>query len=143
MRKKINALLLIGIIGSVVCGSHFAVTYGRALWGPSDIWWTPISMALPLDETTQEFNILVSNELLQDHLKRRSLTATDLEGKSYQVVSDDIEVRLNNWHKVKASFLHSAVFAAFMLGVSITCLILGAVQVLTRRDGRKETGELL
>lgn len=138
MQKSVNPLLLVGIIGTIVAGFHFGVEYGRAMWGSRDIWWTPKSVAFPLDKTRQEFELFLSGELLQDHLERSSLSATDSNGKSYQIVPDDIEVRLNNWHKVKASFLNSAVFSAFMLGVSSTCLVMGVMQLLARRKKNRE-----
>jgi len=137
MKRDINALLLIGIIGAAVLGPQFAVQYGRATWGDKDIWWTPASLALPLQETKQEFRVFLSGEPLQGHLERGSLSATDPNGRSYQVVSEDIRVRLNNWNKVRASHLHSAVLSAFMLGVSVTFLLLGVLQFATRR--RRQT----
>jgi hypothetical protein len=136
MKKKINALLLIGVIGTAILAPQFAVKYGRAMWGNKDIWWTPGSLAYPLDETKQEFRLFLSDELLEDHLARGSLSAMDSKGRSYPVVSKDIKIRLNNWNKVKASFLHSAVFLALMLGVSITCLILGVAQLVTKSKPR-------
>jgi hypothetical protein len=133
MKKKINVLLFIGIIGTAIFAPQFAAKYGQAIWGNKDIWWTPNALALPLHETKQEIGLFLSNELLQDHIKRGSLYAKDSQGKSYQVASKDIKIRLNNWNKVKASLLHVAVFLAFMSGVSITCLILGVAQFIIRR----------
>lgn len=137
MKKKFNAFLLIGIIGISVLGFQFAVHYGRAMWGNKDMWWTPMSLALPLHETTKYFKIFLSDELLQDHIKRGSLSATDQAEQSYQVVSKDIKIRLNNWNKIKASFLHSSVYSAFLLGVSATFLVLGIVQLLTKRKEKQ------
>lgn len=133
MKREINALLLIGIIGTAVAGSQFAVNYGRATWGDKDIWWTPASLALPLEDTKHQFRIFLSGEPLQNHLEEGSLSATDSSGQSYRVVAEDLRVRLNNWNKVKASHLHSAVLSAFMLGVSLTCLFLGVLQSVTSR----------
>jgi hypothetical protein len=138
MKKRVNALLVIGITGTIVLGFHFGVQYGRAMWGNRSIWWTPKVMAVSLDETRQYFELFLSNELLQDHLKRRSLSATERNGKTYQVVPEDIKIRLNNWYKVKASFLNSAVFSAFMLGISVTCLILGLAQLRKPREPNPE-----
>ncbi|RPH51706.1 MAG: hypothetical protein EHM85_05725 [Desulfobacteraceae bacterium] len=134
MNKKINALLLIGIIGTTTAGFQFAAKYGQVMWGNKDIWWTPMSLALPLHKTTQEFQIFINGELLHDHLDHGSLAATDKAGQSHRVVSDDIKIRLNNWYKTEASLLHSAVFAAFLLGSSLTFLILGIAQLAARRE---------
>jgi hypothetical protein len=138
MKKRVNSLLIIGITGTIVLGFHFGVQYGRATWGNHTIWWTPKAMAVSLDETRQYFELFLSNELLQDHLKRRSLSATERNGKTYQVVPEDIKVRLNNWYKVKASFLNAAVFSAFVLGVSVTCLILGLARMRMRGEQKSE-----
>ena len=99
---KFNAWLLIGIIGISLFGSQFGIRYGRAVWGDPYIWWTPKTMALALNDTRQDFEIFLNDELLQNHLERGSLSAADLKGQSSRVVSDDITVRLNNWHKSKA-----------------------------------------
>ncbi len=133
MKSKINALFIIGIIGISVFGSHFGVQYGRAVWGNKDIWWTPMSMALPIEETVQDFQIFIGGNLLQEHLEQRSLTVRDANSRTYQVVSEDIKVRLNNWHEVKTDFLHSAVFSGILLGISLACLILGLAEFIRNR----------
>ncbi|MBN1907699.1 MAG: hypothetical protein JW927_21660 [Deltaproteobacteria bacterium] len=126
--RRINAWLIIGIIGVCVFGYNFGIQYGRAMFGPKDMWWTPKAMALPLEQTSQEFELFVNDELLQSRIKQGTLLAIDREGKTYPVVSEDVSVRLNNWHKIKASFLHSAAFTALLLGISLMSLIIGAIQ---------------
>jgi len=101
------------------------------VWGKGDMWWTPRSMALPLSETRNNFELLVSGDLLQDHLARGSLSAIDSQGERYRLASEDVEVRLNNWQKVKSSMLHSAVLSAFMLGFSLLSLIVGVRQFVS------------
>jgi hypothetical protein len=140
MMRKLNPWLIIGIIGVSVFGSQFGIHYGRAVWGRSDIWWTPKSMALPFNDTRRQFEIFLNDELLQNHLERGSLSATDLKGQPYHVVSDDITVRLNNWHKIKASRLHSAVFMALLLGISLMSLIVGMTQFFA---GNKDNAKYL
>ena len=133
--RKTNALLLIGIIGTVTGGTMFGIQYGRAMWGRSDIWWTPRQLALPLAETRQDFELRIGDRPLQDHLQQRSLTAVAPDGQRYTVVSEDVRVRLNNWPRVRNSWLQSAVYAAFMLGASAACLVLGLV--LGRADSSR------
>lgn len=129
--RKTNGFLIVGIIGVSVLGSHFGIEYGRAVWGNNNMWWTPKSMALPLFKTRKNFELFISGELLQDHLDRRSLSATDAKGERYDLVPDDIYVRLNNWQKVKSSMLHTAVWIAFMLGISVMSLIVGVKQFIS------------
>jgi hypothetical protein len=131
--RKINALLIIGITGSIIFGIQFTIHYGRTIWGNKDMWWTPMSMALPLSKTDQKFKLFLKDELLQDYIKQGALSATGPNGKTYCVATEDFKIRLNNWNKTKASFLQSAVFAAFFLGISITCLILGITQFFSKK----------
>jgi hypothetical protein len=139
MKGRINALLIIGIIGTAVTGFQFATQYGQAMCGNKDIWWTPASLALHLAETKNEFQISIGGELLQGHIDRGSLSATDKDGKQYRVVSEDIKIRLNNWSKTKASILTNAVISAFALGASLVFLILGIAQkVAKRKDCEKD-----
>jgi hypothetical protein len=72
-------------------------------------------------------------ELLQDHVARGALSVAKEKGGTEAVAPEDISVRLNNWQKVRGSFLHSAVYAAGMRGASITCLILGVVQAVRKK----------
>lgn len=138
MTKKINSLLLIGIIGTVVFGTQVAVYYGRAIWGNSDMWWTSKSLALSLDETKEQLRLFLGDELLQDHIDRRSLSVIKPNGRTYKVASSDIKIRLNNWQKIKASFLNISVYAAFMLGVSNTCFVLGVFKWIKEGKGNLE-----
>jgi hypothetical protein len=133
MRKSVNPLFLIGLLGTIVIGSQFAVQYGRALWGDRDIWWTPKAMALSLDETKRAFELYVCGIPLRAHLARGSLTAAEVGGKPHRVAPGDVTVRLNNWHKIQASLFHGAIPSAFLLGASITCLAAGLVQWRARR----------
>jgi len=137
MSRNINPLLLIGIIGVTVFGSHFGAQFGRAVWGNQDIWWTPKSMALTLDETKDSFQVLIGGEPLARRLEAGALLAVGPQGERYKIVPGDIGVRLNNWPRVKASFLNAAVCSAFMLGVSFACLVLGLTQIIqARRPGK-------
>lgn len=130
---KINGFLIAGIIGVAVIGSHFGVQYGRAVWGSNDMWWTPKAMALTLSETRHNFELFVRGDLLQNHLKKGTLSAIDSQGESYRLVPEDIQVRLNNWYKVKSSMLHSAVLAAFLLGISVMSLVVGVKQLVVEK----------
>jgi len=128
MRRKLNLLLMIGLIGTPIAGTQFGMDYGRALWGETQIWWTPAAMALPLEQTGGHFQLLIDGEPLGNHLARHSLTALGSEGLAYFVTPDMVRVRLNNWPEVQAGMLHMAVYSALGLGVSLTCLVLGLIE---------------
>ena len=128
MKRKMNLLLIIGLVGTPIAGTQFGLDYGRAIWGETQIWWTPLQLALPLEQTSNQFQILLDNEPLANHLTRNSLTALGAEGLAYFVTPEMVRVRLNNWPQVQAGMLHMAVYSALALGVSLTCLIAGAVE---------------
>ncbi len=135
MRKtKLNALLIIGIIGIFTCGSNFAVQIYRAFGGNQDIWWTAKTMPLTIDETKESFELSINGKTIQKHLSEGTLLALNDNGNQKPVVSGDISVRLNNWNKVRASILNNALFSSVLFGASITMLIMGLIQVLNRRS---------
>lgn len=94
-------------------------------------------MALPVNATRNEFEMILKDELLQDHLKRGSLSVTDRDGQLMSVGPDDVVVRLNNWHKTKASFLHVAVYLALLFGASLMSLVVGLVKMFVRRNANR------
>jgi len=131
MKRKMNLLMIIGLVGTPIAGTQFGLDYGRAIWGAPQVEWTPIEMALPLEQTSGSFQLLLDNEPLADHLARNSLTALGSEGLAYFVTPEMVRVRLNNWPQIqawKAHLLHMAVYSALGLGVSLTCLIVGLVE---------------
>jgi hypothetical protein len=140
MKNTWKPFLLIGMIGIFTCGSQFAAKYIQAIWGNQNIWWTPMQMALSLDETKNDFAIFISGETLQKHIDRGSLSATDQSGKPYRVVPADIKVRINNWYQTKASLLHWSVYLALFLGSCITFFGIGLAQwiVHRRRTNQRE-----
>ncbi|RJP44878.1 MAG: hypothetical protein C4548_05405 [Desulfobacteraceae bacterium] len=132
MRKQMNPLLLIGLIGVFVVGSIFVEKYWQATRSEPNMWWTPMSMALQLDETRSHFELFIRGELLQNHIRDGSLSLVSPDGASTPVTSDDIRVRLNNWPAVHASFLSSAILPAFLFGVSLSCLAAGIILLRKR-----------
>ena len=135
MRRRLHPLLLAGLIGTAVSGSIFAEQYGGAVWGRSDIWWTPMELALPLPAAGKNFELYIGGELMQRQVERGALAVQDKNGALRPVAPAEIKVRLNNWQKIRAERLHGAVFAALSLGISTTCLVMGIVGHV---QGRKE-----
>lgn len=113
MQRKFNELLIIGLGGTIFFGSFFAGEYLGASESNKDSWWTPMTMALSLDQTRPEFELYLKKELLQKHIEKGTLlVANDGENLS-KLVLGDIKIRLNNWNKVKAEKLKYAVITAF------------------------------
>jgi len=107
-KRRINAYLLIGLIGVFTIGSTLFTHVYRAFWGERDIWWTPPSMSLKAEETGNNFAITIGGKLLQKHLAEGTLFGVDPNGGQYRVVSKDVGVRVNNWDRVKAFTLPAA-----------------------------------
>lgn len=133
MNKRINALLLIGLIGTLTIGTSFVVDVYRAFWGENRIWWTPQALRLPIEETRNHFELYIAGESLRKHLSEGTLFSVDEKGEQYRIVSKDISVRLNNWDKVKASILTNTTMSGFGFGVAITLLVIGLIQVLAKK----------
>jgi hypothetical protein len=135
MKKQINALIIIGIIGAAVFGSQVAVKYSEANWGNKDIWWTPMSLALPIDETRNEFEIYIKGDLLQKHLERGAISVAGKTGHAAEVIApDNVKVRLNNWNKIRAEKLNSAMLTSFLLGVCLASLVMGVFQYVAKKQ---------
>ncbi|MGX9726250.1 MAG: hypothetical protein ACTFAK_02675 [Candidatus Electronema sp. VV] len=133
MRRRLHPLLLAGLIGTTVSGSLFAGQYGGAVWGRSDIWWTPMELALPLPAAAKEFELYLGDELMQRQVERGALAVQNENGAMRPVAPAEIKIRLNNWQKIRAERLHGAVFAALSLGISLTCLVFGIARHLRER----------
>jgi hypothetical protein len=127
-QRRMNPLLLMGLIGVFTIGSTLAAQVYRAFWGDKGIWWTPPGMSLKVEETGNDVAISIGGKLLQKHLAEGTLFAVDPNGTQYRVVSRDVGVRLNNWERVKASLLTTATLSSFCFCVSLTLLILGLIQ---------------
>jgi hypothetical protein len=114
MKKKVNPL--------------FFVSYWEAVKGNRDIWWTPMSMALNLSETRNDFLLFLNGISLQEHLEKGSLQIKNSNGKLRTAVQNDVRVRLNNWEKTVITNLHMAVFRAFIFGIVLSCFLFGIWQ---------------
>jgi len=125
MRKtRLNALIIIGIIGSFTCGGNLAVQLFRAFGQNQDIWWTARTMPLTIDETEESFELSISGKTIQKHISEGTLLAANDNDDQRPVVSGDVSVRLNNWNKVRASILTNALFSCLLFGASIAMLII-------------------
>lgn len=145
MKRKINELLVIGLTATIFFGSFFAGEYLQITRGNKDIWWTPMSMALPLDQSRTEFELFIQKEMLQKHIEKGALLIVGDNGKSVKVKTGDVKVRLNNWHKVKTEKMQYAILTVFFLGASIAVLIIGLIQFVKTKKidaGSDKTGNL-
>jgi hypothetical protein len=131
--RSINSLVWIGLTGTFFIGSSFFADLNQAFRGNSGIWWTHDELRLPLEETKNDVEVYISGKLLQKHITDETLTGMDGNGKPYIVVSRDVVVRLNNMDKIRASILTRTTVSGLGLGVSLTLLVTGLIQVFRRR----------
>ena len=133
-KKKINPLILIGIIGVCTIGTNLAVQMYRAFLGPRDIWWTPKQMALPIEKTRNNFQVFINKKSLDQHLSDQTLAVVDSSGTPTRINSNDIKVQLNNWHKTRATLLAFNIPSAILFGVVLALLVMGLAQTLGRKS---------
>jgi len=134
---RYNALLWMGLTGSLIFGTTFFENIYQAFWANQTIWWTPQSMRLPIEETKNDFEIYIAGTPLNKHLSERTLTALDKNGKPYPVVSKDITIRRNNWDRTQSSILANTTFIGLVFGASLTMMLIGLYQFFQQR---KQTG---
>ncbi len=139
MKRNFNGLLIIGITGTVFFGSFFAGEYLEATRGNEGIWWTPMNMALTLDQSGSEFELYIQKEMLQKRIEKGTLLMVDDRGKSSKVTANDVKVRLNNRHKVEAEKLSYSIITAFFSGISIALLVMGLLRFFTDIEGDPST----
>jgi len=131
--NKFNALILIGMIGIFTGGSSFAVQIYRAFLGNRDIWWTATTMPLGIDDTKGAFELSIDTKSIHQHLVDGSLFTLREDAYHKPIASTDIAVRLNNWDKVQSSLLAHALLPCFLFSASFIMLIIGVVQILSRK----------
>ncbi|MCW6035365.1 hypothetical protein K4A83_03625 [Spirulina subsalsa FACHB-351] len=127
-RQPINPFLLIGLSGFFTLGSQLFIDLYRVFYQDSTIYWTHQSMPLSLEQTENNFQLLIAGKSLNRHLSEQTLYGVDNQGRQYPIVAQDISVRLNNWPQVKANLLLKTTLTGFAFGITMTLLILGCVQ---------------
>jgi len=135
-KKSINPLLLIGFIGSLTIGSTFTANLLEAFYGNKDIYWTHKSIGLSINDTNNDFQLMVAGKPIQKHLEDKTLSV-ERDGVKQLIVSKDISVRLNNWDKVRSKKLIMAIFTGFLFGINLTLLIMGIMQVITKKGNKQ------
>lgn len=129
--KAMHPLLLIGLIGVFTIGSSFVIDIYRAFYGNDTVYWTHRMVKMPLAKTSGDVQVFIAGKSLQEHADHGTLIAINARGGHSPVAADDITVRLNNWHKIKAGLLTKMVWTGFALGINLTLLATGAVLTLS------------
>ena len=128
---RLNAFLIIGMVGLLVMGSVLAVQLYRAFGGgDEEIWWTARHRPLELEQGRGSFELLILNKPITQHVAEGSLYVVTDETSYGPLHAGDMAVRLNGWPKAQASILAYALLPCFLCGASVAFLLVGLLQAL-------------
>lgn len=105
----------------------------------SDIWWTPLPLALTLSESQERVEIYVRGKPLGALLQAKQLSVADGAESSVLGV-DEIRLRFNNWDRVRVVRLPVLLMYAAGCGAGAVLLLLIATGRLAYRGERGSVG---
>ena len=108
----------------------------RDLAARSDIWWTPMPMALSLAEARDRVEIYAQGQRLDSLLSRTQLSIADPAGPRV-LAAEDVRLRFNNWDRVRVGRMSRFLANAAACGGVIVLLVLVATGRLAYR-GEKD-----
>lgn len=115
-QNPLNGILIVGVIMLFVFGGQLA---GMILQ-PDNIWWTPESMKLSLEDSKDRVDVFIKDKRLVDILDNGVLRIQD-NSETVEIQNADISFRFNNINKVRASqmtkvgIISAAVMAGLMM----------------------------
>jgi hypothetical protein len=109
-----------------------ALALHRELSQRSDIWWTPLPMALSLAESQDRVQIYVRGKPLAPLVAARQLSVSNELGSS-PVDAHEIGLRFNNWDRVRATRIPILLVYAACCGSGVALLLLIAMGRLAYR----------
>jgi hypothetical protein len=101
---------------------------------PADIWWTPTTMRMPLGESRDRVQIYVAGVLLQEHLTGGRLLLAGERGTA-QVNETDVDLRFNNWDRVRSQQIPALLSYAAGAGAAGIALLFAALGCIPPRAG--------
>jgi hypothetical protein len=107
----------------------------RVLSAPSDIWWTPQAMLVPLPQSTDRVEIYARGEPLAALLQAGRVRIAAETGSSV-LAARDVGLRFNNWDRVRAAELPMLLVAAAGCGVTALLFLLLVTGRLAYRPER-------
>jgi hypothetical protein len=100
-----------------------------------DIWWTPPSLALSLNESADRVRVYVRGKPLGTLVDAGRLRLADTPDSVLSI--SDVGLRLNNWDRVRAQRLPSLLVYAAAIGVGALLFLL----LITNRLAYRGEGE--
>jgi len=95
----------------------------RELSQRNDIWWTPVTMLVPLAEAGDRVQIYLRREPLAAVLQTGHLRMGEGDGAGV-VAASDIGLRFNNWDRVRGGHIVLLLTCAAMCGVTAVVFLL-------------------
>lgn len=123
-RIKLSPLVLAGASGSLFWGLFFAIQLLQALGAKQNSYWTARTMPLRIEQTKDAFELRIGGKPLEELVYGRTLLVRS-NGNTTPVSSADMAVRLNNWHKVRSSFLTHALWSGMVFSACLTLTVVG------------------
>ena len=94
----------------------------RELSRPSDIWWTPRTMLIPLAESRDRVEIYTRGKPFAALLQAGQLRIAE-EGGSSTLATSDVGLRFNNWDRTRVARIPLMLVYAATCGIT-ACLFL-------------------
>jgi hypothetical protein len=101
-----------------------AVQLARFFGQPSNIWWTPMALGVPLRDSSDRVVVYVRDRALAEHIKAGRLLLQADTG-AVPVTESDVRLRFNNWDRVRADRASSIIGVAICLGASGVFFLFG------------------
>src|SRR5262245_56436876 len=103
----------------------------RAWRQPSDIWWTPMKLAVPLAESRDRVQIFIRDEPLETLIAGTRLLVAGSSGTE-PLRAAEVKLRFNNRDRVRADRLVTVLSAGIGIGAGAILLLIGIVGVEPR-----------
>lgn len=129
------------LLFSSLCAVFFlsaAVPLYRELSRPTDIWWTPRTMLVPLAGSRDRVEIYARGRPLADLLEAGQLRIVEDAGSSLLATSD-VGLRFDNWDRVRAERLPLLLMYAAGCGITALIFLLVVTGRLAYRGEKERT----
>lgn len=115
-----------------ICFLMSVVHLVRFFQQPSDIWWTPTGIRVPLSKSSDRAEIYVAGVLLPAQLKAGHLLLAGEQGTA-RLDETAISLRFNNWDRVRSEQIPVLLSFAVGAGSGGVILLFGALGWTPRR----------
>lgn len=118
MKKWLNSPRLFSLIMAIVWGIFLISIFFER----NDIWWTPVKMALSLEEASSKAIVLIHGKPLKELATEGKLLIAGENGQAQPVKVEAITFRLNNWDNRRADLYQNGILYAVFTVISLAFL---------------------